>query len=417
MWPFTRNVEPPSPPSSEASMGGNLDLHHLADNVAREFHRSMYLWRSVDLLASMASSVPLIVSKQDDAQLTAAETDVVKLLASPNPQWHGPAMTYFVAACIAVTNRAFLLRVRGQGGATLELWPLPPNSVTPICHREGGVMIVGFDVQIGGEVTRYPVDENGDSDIIFIRRPTLNGATASASPATVAAPSAEVFTRLLQRCGDILSNASNLTGILSTDSELPKITVEGIKQKLDGFKIGRKDSGGTIVAANAKWELTRLSEDPTAALSVEVKNSLAHDVCAVFGVPSQLAGLPGQETFNNYNEARIGLLTDAVLPGYIGPYTAALTQALMTSGAIIVPNIDAVPAMMAYRAQLTKTANEALFMSINEQRNMCGMPAYEDDEYGEFANVPVRLVELLLKRQAIELQGGNVENILAPAER
>jgi hypothetical protein len=56
-------------------------------------------------------------------------------------------------------------------------------------------------------------------------------------------------------------------------------------------------------------------------------------------------------------------------------------------------------------------------MSINEQRKMCGLSAYEDEEYGEFADVPVKLVELQLKRLAIEVHGGNVANILAPENR
>jgi phage portal protein BeeE len=161
--------------------------------------------------------------------------------------------------------------------------------------------------------------------------------------------------------------------------------------------------------------MTRLSEDPSSALSVEIKDSIARDVVVTFGVPTQLVGLPGTDTYNNIALARVGFLTDTILPSYIGLYVAGLNHELMTAGtATIVPDIEHIPAMIAYRQQLTKTATEATMLSINEQRALVGYPPYDDDE---MANVPVKLEELRLKRLAIEVQGGNVANILTPDDR
>jgi hypothetical protein len=61
-----------------------------------------------------------------------------------------------------------------------------------------------------------------------------------------------------------------------------------------------------LVTANAKWTLTKLTEDPSAALSTDIKNSLARDICSTFGVPSQLMGLRGSETaYNSTVQARL----------------------------------------------------------------------------------------------------------------
>jgi phage portal protein BeeE len=154
-------------------------------------------------------------------------------------------------------------------------------------------------------------------------------------------------------------------------------------------------------------------EDPSAALSVSIKDSLARDVVMTFGVPTQLVGLPGTDTYNNLGMARVGFLTDTVLPGYVNLYTAGLNHALLSvnGGAAIEPDLDRLPAMIAARLQLTETASKATMLSVNEQRALLGYPAYDD----EHADVPVLLEQLKLKRLAIEV--GNLSNILSPSER
>jgi len=414
-WPFGHKADPPAGAavSVDVASGTGINIDRLNADLAREYIRSIYLWRSVDMIGSMASSVPLIVRKPNDAQLAAPELAVETLLRRPNPQWTGAALQYFAAASIAVANKAYLLRVRGAGGVTLELWPLPPNDVVPL-YLAGSRMVEAFQVTEGGRTMRYEVDpETGDSDIIYIRRPALNRYTDK-SPAAIAAAPADVFTRILQRCADIISNSSNISGVLSTEKELSQKKVEEVKDRINQFKTGQSESGGTLVTANAKWNLTRLSEDPASALSVSIKDSLARDVVMTFGVPSQLVGLPGQDTYNNMAMARVGFLTDTVLPGYVGLYVAGLNHALMLSGAEIIADVEHIPAMVRARQDMTDMATKATMLSVNEQRALLGYSRYEDDE---MADVPVLLETLRLKRLAIEVQGGNVSNILGPELR
>lgn len=413
MWPFrTKALDATAPPPTtevEVAVGDKVDIQRLNADMAREYVRSIYLWRSVDMIGQMSSSVPLIVSKPDEAQLTPSDKKVIELLQKPNPQWTGAALQYFVAASLAVSNKSYLLRVRGASDVTLELWPLSPTDVTRK-YEPGSQMIQSFDVMTNGRVKNYPVNQDtGDSDVIYIHRPALNSVT-DRSPASIAAAPAEVFTRVLQRCADIVSNSSNITGLLSTEQEIAKKALEDIKAKITRFKTGNNESGGTLVTANAKWNLTRLSEDPASALSVEIKDSLARDVVMTFGVPTQLVGLPGTDTYNNLAMARVGFLTDTVLPGYINLYVAGLNHALMNgNGARIIPDVEHIPAMIAARQQMTEMAAKATMLSINEQRRLLGYPSYDDDDA---ADVPVLLEEMRLKRLAIEVQGGNVANIL-----
>src|SRR5215471_12182266 len=128
-WQFFTKQAPAPPPErpAEVAFGESVNLERLNVDLVREYGRSIYLWRCVDIIGSMAASVPLEVYKEDDTELTAAEEAVDELLERPNPQWTGHALQYFVAASIAVANKAYLLRVRGTNNATQELWPLGTN--------------------------------------------------------------------------------------------------------------------------------------------------------------------------------------------------------------------------------------------------------------------------------------------------
>ena len=409
-WLFTKQPPPTeSSVPSEAAFNPAVRLDRVASDMMKEYVRSIYLWRCVDMIGQMASSVPLSVNPDANREQTAEEKQIDALILRPNPQWTGAALQYWVASCLAVANKCFLQRVRGVGGVTLELWPIAPNEVT-IRYENGSRVIKEFEHRSGLATSKkFPVDEEGDCDLLYIRRPALNDQTDK-SPAAVAAAPAEVFTRILQRCADIVSNSSNITGLLSTETEIVKKELAEIKEKINQFKTGRTESGGTLVTANAKWGLTRLSEDPAQALSVEIKDSLARDVCMTFGVPSQLVGIPGQDTYNNIAAARIGFLTDTVLPGYINLYTTALAHALLKDeDSEIAPDLERLPAMTAYRLQLVETATRATMLSVNEQRMLLGYPPITDNEA---ADVPVILEEMNLKRLAIEVQGGNVQNLL-----
>jgi phage portal protein BeeE len=410
-WLWSKQAPPPAVVTNGAGVASatnaQISLDRMSSDMLREYVRSIYLWRSVDMIGQMSSSVALEVHAEEGAALGPVEQKVADVLTRPNPQWTGAALQYFVAASLAVTNRAFLKQVRGTNGNSpviLELWPVNANEIA-IRYLNNTKMIAGFEHTTTKGQVYYPVDpETGDCDLLYVNRPVLNW-QADKSPASVAAAPAEVFTRILQRCADIVSNSSNITGVLSTEAEVGDKVVHDVKAGLDRFKLTGKDSGGTMVTANAKWVMTRLSEDPSTALSVEIKDSLARDVVMTFGVPTQLVGLPGQDTYNNMAMARVGFLTDTILPGYINLYVSALNHALLhASAAEIRVDITHIPAMAQARLQLVDIARNATMLSVNEQRALLGYPAHDNPT----ADIPIMVEDMERKRLQVEVLGGQV---------
>src|SRR5262245_12419408 len=108
-WLFKQ--EPPGPqappnPEALATAGNFVTFDRTNAEMLKQYYRSIYLWRCVDMIAQMSSSIVLDVRPQTNRPLNDQEKAIDRLLKYPNPQWPAAALQYFVVASLAVANRA-----------------------------------------------------------------------------------------------------------------------------------------------------------------------------------------------------------------------------------------------------------------------------------------------------------------------
>ena len=95
------------------------------------------------------------------------------------------------------------------------------------------------------------------------------------------------------------------------------------------------------------------------------------------GVPPMLLGIPGDNTYSNYQEANRSLWRQTVLP-LVNRTLAALSNWLAPAfgGAIVLkPNLDEIEALAGERDQLWKRLEGASFLTIDEKRAAAGYSA------------------------------------------
>ena len=103
-----------------------------------------------------------------------------------------------------------------------------------------------------------------------------------------------------------------------------------------------------------------------------------------------------------------------MLPAYLNLIIAGLNHQLMRGEAKIVADVDHVPAtLLSFRQTLTESAQRSKFLTTNERRAMIGLPPYDDDQ----ADIPLELLELRLKQEAIKAQGGAPSNVVGRIPR
>jgi HK97 family phage portal protein len=107
---------------------------------------------------------------------------------------------------------------------------------------------------------------------------------------------------------------------------------------------------------------------------IEAKNSSARDIALAFGVPPQMLGIPGDNTYANLAEARLALWEQTVLP-LVNTTIDSLNNWLLPmfkNGLELVADTASITAL-APRNQLTwERVEKASFLTDDEKRAAVG---------------------------------------------
>ncbi|MEM1299872.1 MAG: phage portal protein, partial [Pseudomonadota bacterium] len=115
---------------------------------------------------------------------------------------------------------------------------------------------------------------------------------------------------------------------------------------------------------------------PTDMEFQETKNAAAREIAMAFGVPPMLLGLPGDNTYANYQEANRAFYRQTVLP--LVQKTAAALAAWLSEGRNrpigLAADLDAVTALGPEREALWNRVSNADFLDEAEKRALLGLP-------------------------------------------
>lgn len=112
------------------------------------------------------------------------------------------------------------------------------------------------------------------------------------------------------------------------------------------------------------------------------KDVSAREIALAFHVPPQLIGIEGSLTFANFEQARLALYDDAILP-LVEHMKAELNAWLAPQfGADIHIDydLDNVEALAPRREKIWSRVSAAPFMTINEKRHALGMGPLTDGD-------------------------------------
>ncbi len=151
---------------------------------------------------------------------------------------------------------------------------------------------------------------------------------------------------------------------------------ERLKQELEQTYQGAMNAGRPLLLEGGlDWKAMSLS--PKDMDFMEAKHAAAREIALAFGVPPMLLGIPGDNTYANYQEANRVFWRATVLP-LANRAACALTQWLAP---VFGPDVrlrvdtDRIEALSADRAALWERVTNAPFLTVNEQRAAVGYGA------------------------------------------
>jgi len=228
---------------------------------------------------------------------------------------------------------------------------------------------------VGGRQMRWEVDPNtGDSDISHTKLFNPQDDWYGQSPIEAGAYAIDQHNEAMTWMQALLQNSARPSGALVSKADLPLSddNFHRLKTQIEDQYSGASNAGRPmLLEGGLDWKQMGLS--PTDMGIIEAKYSSARDVSLAFGVPPQLIGIPGDNTYANYAEARLAFWEDTVIP-LVGLLGANLTNWLgpMFGGVELRANMDAIPAIIDKRAKLWEMADKSTDLTINERRELKG---------------------------------------------
>lgn len=107
---------------------------------------------------------------------------------------------------------------------------------------------------------------------------------------------------------------------------------------------------------------------------IESNRDTARRIALAYGVPPQLLGIPGDNTYANMREARLALYDETVLP-LLNLFCSELTAwlgPLYGEGIVILPDTDQIEALDYRRERRWERVQTADFLTVDEKREALG---------------------------------------------
>jgi len=361
----------------------NRDYAAFADEGYR---RNVVAYQAINKIADAVASVKWTVWRSEQELI---EHPLLDLLHNPNPMQSGPQYMRAKIGFLMIAGNGYEEAVEANGQVR-ELYQLRPDRMKIVPGANG--FPKEYIYKVGGREVRFPVDPDLSSLVRHLRMFNPLDDWYGMSPIEAGAYAIDQHNLSMTWMQALLQNSARPSGalVVTGDKDLSDDQFNRLKAQMESQYQGAQNGGRPLLLEGGlDWRQMGLS--PADMGIIETKYSSARDVCLALGVPPQLLGIPGDNTYSNYQEARLAFWEDTVMPllDMIGEdWNAWLGE---PQGVYLKPDLDQIPAIADKRNTLWGMADRATDLTINERRAMKG---YEPIQGGDVLLVGLGQVPL-----------------------
>ncbi|MEM6415000.1 MAG: phage portal protein [Pseudomonadota bacterium] len=343
------------------------------------FERNVIAYRCVRLVAEAAASAPLTVTTNGQPF---THHPILSLIKRPNPFEAGASFLESVYGFIQTAGNAYIEAVL-LDGTVRELYALRPDRIKAHPGRDGWPDV--YEYAVGTSKTVFRRDANGFLPILHLKLFHPTNDYYGLSPLEAASAPVDLHNAAIAWNKALLDNAARPSGALvykgpDGAESLSQDQFDRLKSELSDAYSGTTNAGKPLVLdGGLDWKSMSLT--PADMDFQEAKNAAAREIALAFGVPPQLLGIPGDNTYSNYKEANLAFWKQTVLP-LVKKTTAALSAWLepFADGASITCDTANIDALSAEKEALWTRVGNATFLTENEKRAALGFPPKDTDE-------------------------------------
>jgi HK97 family phage portal protein len=381
-WPWSRRAREAAP--RELKSGGFIALHAAGEArwtrrdfpaLAREgFMRNPVVHRSVRMIAEAAAAIPWLLY-EGDGELD--EHPLLGLLERPNQRQAGATFLEALYGHLLLSGNAYV-ELLEAGEAARELHLLRPDRVAVVADAAGWP--VALDYRAGADKRRVTLGagERGPAGgalhlSMFHPLDDLYGFP----PLEAALIALDTHNSAGRWNKALLDNSARPSGALvfapKEGGNLSDEQYDRLKHELeDGYSGASRAGRPLLLEGGLDWKAMGLT--PKDMDFVQARNGAARDIALAFGVPPMLLGIPGDNTYANYQEANRAFYRLTVLPlvARIAREFSAWLAPVFGEELRLWFDADQVEGLSAEREALWARVGQAGFLTEDEKREAVG---------------------------------------------
>ncbi len=383
-WPWAKR--PAGAPARAGTQGaerksfgaGFVALHGQGDALwtrgdyaalSREgYMRNPVVHRAVRMIAEAAAAVPWLLY-EGAAELS--DHPLLALLVRPNRQATGPSFTEALYGHLLMSGNAYVELV--EAGEARELHLLRPDRVAVSADASGWP--VALEHREGGAKRRIALGSDGSALHLRLFHPLDDH--YGFPPLQAALMALDIHNAAGRWNKALLDNSARPSGALvyapKDGGNLSEDQYERLKSELeDGYSGVRAAGRPLLLEGGLDWKAMGLT--PKDMDFIEAKNAACRDIALAFGIPPMILGIPGDNTYSNYQEANRAFYRMTVLPlvartanevaAWLGPRFGGELR--------LEPDADRIDGLVVEREALWARINAADFLTDDEKREAVG---------------------------------------------
>lgn len=304
---------------------------------------------------------------EDGSESRIPNTTLGALLRNPYPRGSEFGLKAFVWLSALVHGHSLLLKYRpASGAAPTELWPVPWRCVQTL-EDDRGVSL--YALNLGGSVT--PI---GPEDVVHVSLP--GGSPLESLRRTVALEDAAATWQ-----GENLRNGITPRGAFTSEQRIPDPVLPRLREELKKLYAGPENAGRfAILEGGLKWAQIGLSAADSQLM--DQRRFSREEVCAAYDVAPPLIGIVEGAPYGSVAEYRRALY-DAIAAKLVlveDTFNAQLVspEADWESLSVRSDTTELLRPDPEARARMHMLTQQASTTTINERRNIEGLPRIED---------------------------------------
>lgn len=358
---------------------GNFDVFTSEPNNG--YTGNVIAYRSIRMIATGISSVNLeMYRKEGQSSYKIDEHSILRLLKNPNNRTSGVDFMESLISWMLINGNVYLLKLNIED-SPVELHVLNSDKVRILTSDNS---LIGYRYTAGKEIRDYLIDsKTNESDILHIKIFNPINDIYGLSPMSVANTSIVQHNYATQWNCSLLKNSARPSGALvvknTSNDSLSEEQYLRIREQIDELYSGHQNSGKPLLLEGGlEWK--EMSISPKDMDFVGIKNTAARDISLSFGVPPQMLGIPGDNTYSNLIEARTALWEQTILP-ILDKVLSCLNSWLLKDQSVYLSyNKDDIGALASRREKIWSYINNADFITKNEKRKLMGFDPMLDQE-------------------------------------